>query len=358
MSLNEDPAAIFVRTNSDEFKTILDVAAAVKANPGKLKASGTASLGAWHLALAGWLISIEQDPNDIVWIPSQGANPSLLELMSGNIDLVCCSVPEAESLIAGGEVRCLGVMADKRLEAEKFKMHPTLKEQGSDWTLTGWRGLGVPKGTPEDIQKTLLDALKKIVTGESNINGQTFPQYMDAQGFDRTWRAESDLVKFLDTNNQELGKILTSEAFKSVKGGPVGPFAFPTVAFAVFVLALIGIAVQARTKSEKAVSSSDDARNNVSAETATVNTATVDEATSVANWGQFAFVVVAVLGFVFVAETVGFIITAAVILAGFSITLGAKPAHALALGVVAAPLVFVLFSGFLRVPLPVGWLGW
>jgi tripartite-type tricarboxylate transporter receptor subunit TctC len=348
MSLNEDPAAIFVRADSTEFKTILDVAAAVKANPGKLKASGTASLGAWHLALAGWLISIEQDPNDIVWVPSQGSNPSLLELMSGNIDLVCCSVPEAESLIAGGEVRCLGVMADKRLDAEKFKMHPTLKEEGSDWTLTGWRGLGVPKGTPVEIRKKLVAALTRIVKGETKVNGESFPEFMDAQGFDRTWRSADDFATFLDDNDQELGKILTSDAFKSVKGGPIGPMLFPTVMFGVFVISLIGIAFQARrTKAsvnegtDKAVSTEpDDNDDNIEL-----------------HWGQFALVVVSVLGFILVADFAGFITTAAVILAGFSIAQGAKPTHAILLGVVASPLVYVLFSGLLQVTLPVGWFG-
>ena len=52
MSLNEDPAALFVKSDS-EFQTVKDLEAAIKDRPGKLKASGTAALAAWHLALAG-----------------------------------------------------------------------------------------------------------------------------------------------------------------------------------------------------------------------------------------------------------------------------------------------------------------
>lgn len=363
MSLNEDPAAVLVRADSQEFKTILDVAAAVKANPGKLKASGTASLGAWHLALAGWLISIDQDPNDIVWIPSQGSNPSLLELMSGTIDLVCCSVPEAESLIAAGEVRCLGVMADKRLDSDKFKMHPTLKEEGSDWTLTGWRALGVPKGTPEPIRKKLLVALKKIVTGKTVVQGQTFPEFMDAQGFDRTWRAEDDLTTFLDSNDQELGNILTSEAFKSVKGGPVGPMIFPWVAFGVFMFSVLGIGIQAMAKRRASsltvpTTESEDGAGSSNASTSDAGVVELLEDPATLNWKLFFFVVVAIIGFVMVADSVGFILTAMVFLTGFSLMLKARPVEALTLGVVAAPLIYHMFSRLLGVPLPIGWFGW
>src|SRR5262245_3559646 len=54
--INADPAAIHVRGDS-EIKTLNDLIAAIKANPGKLKASGTSQGGSWHLALAGMLKS-------------------------------------------------------------------------------------------------------------------------------------------------------------------------------------------------------------------------------------------------------------------------------------------------------------
>lgn len=365
MSLNEDPAAIFVRADSTELKTILDVAAAVKANPGKLRASGTASLAAWHLALAGWLISIGQTPTDIVWIPSQGASPSLLELISGDIDLVCCSVPEAESLIAAGEVRCLGVMADQRLATEKFKMHPTLKEQGSDWTLTGWRALGLPKGTPEPIRQRLLEAVTKIVTGKTQVNGQTFPGFMDLRGFDRTWRSQANLTGFLSDNDKDLGNILQSDAFKSIKGGPVGPMAFPWVAFTLFAFSSVGIAAQVLIGRKNRTHGTHDAESMGQPATESIakpepvivkpEAATLPAET---HWGLFALIVVSVLGFMFVAETVGFILTAAVLLAGLCISLGTRPTHAIAVAVLVSPLIYELFSGFLSVPLPIGWLGW
>ncbi|MEM7263313.1 MAG: tripartite tricarboxylate transporter substrate-binding protein, partial [Planctomycetota bacterium] len=54
MLLNRDAAAVFVPAESP-WKTLKDLEAEVRKNPGKLRASGTATGGIWHLALAGWL---------------------------------------------------------------------------------------------------------------------------------------------------------------------------------------------------------------------------------------------------------------------------------------------------------------
>src|SRR3989440_12889195 len=50
--VNADPAAINVRADSP-YKSVKDLIAAIKANPGKMKASGTGQGGIWHLAIAG-----------------------------------------------------------------------------------------------------------------------------------------------------------------------------------------------------------------------------------------------------------------------------------------------------------------
>ena len=52
--VNDDPAGIHVRVDSP-YKNTKDLIAAIKANPGKMKASGTGQGGIWHLAIAGLL---------------------------------------------------------------------------------------------------------------------------------------------------------------------------------------------------------------------------------------------------------------------------------------------------------------
>src|SRR5918998_3742150 len=110
--VNADPAGINVRADSP-YKSVKDLLAAIKANPGKLKASGTGQGGIWHLAIAGLLKEQGIDPAALPWVPSQGAAPGMQDLVAGGVDVVPCSIPEARSLIDAGRVKSLAVMDDK-----------------------------------------------------------------------------------------------------------------------------------------------------------------------------------------------------------------------------------------------------
>lgn len=339
MSLNEDPAAIFVKADSD-FQTIRDLEAAIKDRPGELKASGTAALAAWHLALAGWLISLDQNPTDIIWMPSQGSAPSLQELMTGDLDLVCCSLPEAKSLLVSGDIRCLGVMADERQASDDFKDYPTLREQGSDWTLTGWRGLGIAKDTPPEIQDKLVTVLKRIVSGEARVNGESFPEFMDRQGFDHTSRPTTEFAEFLKRNDEMFGVILNRPEFQSVQSGPVGPMAFPAIAGGMFGLSVIALFIGSRRRSgtESSITADADA---------------VDAPARVELFLP-GCVIAVILFYMMAADVLGFVVTSAIILLVTSKLLGARLLTSVTLAILASVGIYQLFSGLLRVPLPIG----
>src|SRR4029453_11800905 len=62
--VNADPAGFQVSADS-KYKTVKDVLDAIKANPGKLKASGTGQGGIWQLAIAGLLSDLKIDPKTV-----------------------------------------------------------------------------------------------------------------------------------------------------------------------------------------------------------------------------------------------------------------------------------------------------
>ncbi|MCA9152865.1 MAG: hypothetical protein KDA92_26360, partial [Planctomycetales bacterium] len=224
MSLNEDYAALFVRADAP-WQTLAELQSAVQQQPGSLKASGTTSGGAWHLAIAGWLQSLGMSPEAITWISSSGSAPSLQELLSGGLDMVCCSLPEADTFLNDGQIRCLGVMSEKR--APGYPEVSTFAEQGSNWTLGGWRAIAVPVGTPPEIQQRLITALEKIVTGQTRVGALTFPEFMDQSKFDHTYRQGAELVRFLQDNDKLFGKLLTTDEMRSVNRDPFPPMLFP-----------------------------------------------------------------------------------------------------------------------------------
>jgi tripartite-type tricarboxylate transporter receptor subunit TctC len=155
--VNADPSGIEVRADAP-YKTVGDLVAAIKANPGKFKASGTGQGGIWHLAIAGMLRDMKVDPASVPWVPSNGAAPGLQDMVAGGIEIAPVSLPEARSLIDAGKVKSLAVLSEKR--STLYPNVPTLKEAtGSDWTMAAWRGIAAPKGIPADARDKLAAAI-------------------------------------------------------------------------------------------------------------------------------------------------------------------------------------------------------
>ncbi len=336
MSINEDSAALFVRRDAP-WSDLQSLADAVRAKPGQLRASGTASGGAWHLALAGWLLSMNRDIHDITWVSSTGAGPSLQDLTKGGFDMVCCSLPEARVLLDAEEIRCLGVMAPTTVK--DFPDVPTFKQQGFDWTLTGWRGIAAPKGTPPKVAQRLESAIRDVVTGKSRVAGQTFPEFMRRQAFDDTWRGPAEFRKFLAENDAKFGKLLQSEAFAQVSQQRFGPMFFPYLLMG--LLGLVSVVWIGRTLCTEVTE--PDVQQNAAPRPNVLN---------------FLLVAAAVAGYVMLAPQAGFLITAGGELFLLLWIFGARLRNSALIAVLFVPSVYFVFAHLLRVPLPQGWLGW
>ena len=198
--VNVDPAGLEVAADSP-YKTAKDLINAIKANPGKFKASGTGQGGIWHLALAGMLKSLNIDPAAVGWVPSNGAAPGLQDMVAGGVQLATVSLPEARSLIDAGKVRPLAVMSDKPVAL--YPKLPTLKEvTGSDWTLAVWRGIGAPKGIPAEARDKLVAALKKVVESKD------YTDFMAKQGYGVAYAGPEDFAKTMAKSDADLGATM------------------------------------------------------------------------------------------------------------------------------------------------------
>jgi tripartite-type tricarboxylate transporter receptor subunit TctC len=198
--MNVDPAAVTVSVASP-YKTMDDLMKAIRANPGKLKASGTGQGGIWHLALAGMLKDLKLEASAVPWVPSNGAAPAMLELAAGGVDIVTAALPEARSLIDAGKARPLAVMADA--PAALYPNVPTLKSAtGSGWTIGVWRGIAGPKGLPADVQAKMETVLKKI-------NGsKEYQDFMAGRGFGVAYADGAGFGKFMEKGDADMGQIL------------------------------------------------------------------------------------------------------------------------------------------------------
>ena len=198
--VNFDPEAIFVETDS-KIKNVKDLIAAAKANPGKLKASGTGQGGIWHLGLAGLLVDAGLPGDAIRWVPSQGAAPGLQDLVAGGIEVAACSLPEARALVEAGKIRPLVLMSPKHDNI--FPKVPLLKEEtGSDLVNGAWRGIAGPKGLPDDITAKLEAAVKKA------YDSKEYQHFLESRGFGAVYEDGKGFGKFMAEEDVSKGAVM------------------------------------------------------------------------------------------------------------------------------------------------------
>ena len=198
--VNADPAGVQVRADAP-YKNVADLLAAIKANPGKFKASGTGQGGIWHLAIAGLLRDQKIDPAALPWVPSNGAAPGLNDLVAGGVEVVPCSLPEARALIEAGKVKSLAIMDPQ--PSGLFPKVPTIKQElNSAWTMAAWRGIAAPKGIPADVQKRLLASVQKA------YESKEYKDFMASRGFGTIWAGPEDFAKFMAKSDADLGAVM------------------------------------------------------------------------------------------------------------------------------------------------------
>ena len=199
--VNYDFPGIQVAADSP-YESLQDLIDAIKNEPtGTFTASGTGQGGVWHLAFAGFLMDQGVPADQVIWIPSEGAAPAMIELVSGGIDIVPSSVPEARSMMEAGRVKSFAVMSPERIDS--FPDIPTTQELlDSNYQVGEWRGIAGPKGMDPEVVATLEAAL------ESAYNSDTYQDFMHQQGFGTEWRNAEDFGQLMADMDTVFGEIV------------------------------------------------------------------------------------------------------------------------------------------------------
>lgn len=147
------------------YKSIEDLIAAGKQNPGKLTSGSTGHGGTGHLVL----IEMEKATGaKFTQVPFKGGPDAIAALLGKHIDFITDGATFAP-LADEGRVRILALATEQ--PNPRFKGVPTLREKGID--AVGWSPYGIlaPKGTPREIIMTLHDAFKAAMDDPAH---QTF----------------------------------------------------------------------------------------------------------------------------------------------------------------------------------------
>jgi tripartite-type tricarboxylate transporter receptor subunit TctC len=141
----EAPNAVVVHP-SFPARTIPELIAIAKKNPGKLDYPGSGFGGPAHLA--GVLFD-RMAGTQMTFIPYKGAGPSLIALIGGQVHVMFPAITGSLPHVRAGKLRALGVTSEQRLTI--LPDVPPVGDTLKGYVFVGWYGLVVPAGTPSAI---------------------------------------------------------------------------------------------------------------------------------------------------------------------------------------------------------------
>jgi tripartite-type tricarboxylate transporter receptor subunit TctC len=140
-------------------KTVPELIAHAKANPGKT-AYGSAGSGSLpHLATE---LLKAQTGTDFVHVPYKGGGPMVTDLLGGSVQVVIGDQANLMPHVATGKLRALAVAGPQR--SPNAPELPTIAESGlAGFDATAWQGVVGPAGMPPEVARRLNDAFNKVM---------------------------------------------------------------------------------------------------------------------------------------------------------------------------------------------------
>jgi len=191
--VNLDPAVVLVPADSP-FNTINDLIAEAKNKPGQVKFASTAAPNFYLMAL--------EKAQDIKLnaIPYNGSSEAIPSVLGHHTQVTMVTPGEAIAQLRSGQLKALGVMS-----AERISYIPdvaTLKEQGIDVTTGTWRGIGAPKGTPDEIIEILGNAFDQAMASAE------FKDFMAKGAMTIHPLKAQEFTDFVKQDTELLGKLI------------------------------------------------------------------------------------------------------------------------------------------------------
>ena len=180
---------VFVLPANSPHKTMADVVAQLKKDPGSVKWGGGSRGATEHIAAAMIAREAGVDPAKINYVAFRGGGEATAAILGGNVTVGGSGLSEFSEYINTGKMRAIAVTSPARLKGSDI---PTMKEQGFNVEIGNWRGVyGAPGITP-DQRKALIDmivkatkhaswaeALKKNDWTPALLTGAEFEKFVD-----------------------------------------------------------------------------------------------------------------------------------------------------------------------------------
>ena len=192
--------------NAEKAKTldidnVADFVKYVKAHPGKLNMASGGNGTSIHLA--GELFKT-MTGTFMTHIPYRGSAPAVLDMVSGNADVMFDNLPSSMPQIMAGRLKALAVTTAQRSPA--LPEVPTVEEAGGpelkDYEASSWFGLLAPAGTPPEIVNRIQQQVARIL-GTAPVN-----EKLIAQGAIPRGSTPAEFAKLIDSEQVKWAKVV------------------------------------------------------------------------------------------------------------------------------------------------------
>jgi tripartite-type tricarboxylate transporter receptor subunit TctC len=184
---------VLVVPPTSPIKSVADLIAQAKAEPGKVSVGHGGNGTAMHLSVQLLKLMAKVDLTEIAY---KGSGPVALDVMGGQVPAGMLDLPSVLQQVKAGKVRALAVTGSTRLA--QLPDVPTLAEAGvTGYESTGWFGVVAPAATPPAIVARLQNEMRAVLSDPEVIAG-----------------ARAAGVELSPTTSAEFGRFIASETVK------------------------------------------------------------------------------------------------------------------------------------------------
>jgi tripartite-type tricarboxylate transporter receptor subunit TctC len=185
-------------------KTIPELIAYARANPGKLSIASTGTGSGSHLA--GELFKMMTGVN-LVHVPYRGGGPGLTDLLGGQVQVMFVSTVSSIEYIKTGRLRALAVTTVTR--SDELPNVPTVGEFVPGYEASTWFGVGAPKNTPSQI----IDKLNEAIN--AGLADPKFKARLADLGGTPLVGSPADFGKFIAGETEKWGNVVKFTGIKA-----------------------------------------------------------------------------------------------------------------------------------------------
>jgi len=189
---------VLIVNPSSPYKSVKELIAYAKANPGKLTFASCGAGGTFHLS--GELFK-SMAGVDLVHVPYKLCPQAHIDIVSGRTSLMFDGMPTALPQVKAGKMRALGVTAAKR--SPLLPDLPTIAEAGlPDYEVAGWNGFAAPAGTPNPVVNKLNQEIVRI------LNLPDMKERLRSHGVEPVGSTPEEFARLIKSEAVKWGKVV------------------------------------------------------------------------------------------------------------------------------------------------------